>query len=469
MADPEARAVAGSRIRGRAAGRGRSWSSRRARPRTRRARSSGRCWSRPGRRRRRRGSSPSRRGRRDRRRRRSRRRRRRRPAVGPGAERVRDVFAGSADRGARTGGEEEVDGADRARSARSSAFAAPGPRIPTAASWRRSGAPGGADDRVGGVEARGGGLRRAEVGEESDGGRAGTAEDRLRGPGGAERLERVAEVGSQRERGGLEVVDEQVGIVERRGAGAGRLAQARGERVDLRGVAAEPEPVGLGEDGGGAEAAPAGSRTAACSAGSGSGSTRSPTPRTKARAGRSCEGTSAPSCSASSGRSAISPAARRRTAAASPLPPPRPAATGTFFSISIRSGSRSQPAHRSAASAFAARFSPSTPGQRTSSRLAAEPRRSGRRARAARTAAERVQTVLAGRPEVEAEVELGRRVGAALSRGEQLRGEGGELLRRPAPRRGRPPGSPSAASAARAGPRLPGEACSSERASDLRR
>src|ERR1044072_7860233 len=77
--------------------------------------------------------------------------------------------------------------------------------------------------------------------------------------------------------------------------------------------------------------------------GAGRRSTRSPAPCTRARAGSSCEGTSAPSSAAILLRSGIRPTlsllgsrASRRIAAASALAPPRPAATRVRFSILTR-------------------------------------------------------------------------------------------------------------------------------------
>ena len=105
-------------------------------------------------------------------------------------------------------------------------------------------------------------------------------------------------------------------------------------------------------------------------------------------------------------------AASRSAAAASPEPPPMPAATGTRLRIVSRCGGASQPvAARKAASAAPARFSPSTPGQTTSSAVAParglERQLVGERDRLD-DRDERVQAVLARRADVEAEVDLAR-------------------------------------------------------------
>ena len=106
-----------------------------------------------------------------------------------------------------------------------------------------------ADDRVVAVESLGG--RRARRRGPAKSPNAVGPEPVTSASGGAglaQRVERLADRRAQRARRRLEVVDEQLGVVERRGAGAGRLAQPRGELLQLLRAAAEPEPVGLGED-----------------------------------------------------------------------------------------------------------------------------------------------------------------------------------------------------------------------------
>ena len=282
---------------------------------------------------------------------------------------------------------------------------------------------------------RAGRLGRGEVGEEADRGRARAGDDRQRARRPRERRERLGDLGPQRDRGRLEVVDEQLGVVERRGAGAGRLrAAAPPARRAPPALPAEPQPVGLGVDLGGRRArrrrgsarprarpAPAAARPARRR------------PPTSASAGSSCEGTSAPSPAASSGeRRRPRRAASRSTAAASALPPPSPAATGIRFSISTRSGAASQPRSRSAASAPRGQVLAldARADDLVALRLGVDLDPVGERERREQRA-ELVQAVLAPRPDVEAEVELRR--GAqdhARPQPLELRRERGELLRR---------------------------------------
>ena len=156
--------------------------------------------------------------------------------------------------------------------------------------------------------------------------------------------------------------------------GAGDLAA---QPVELVGVAAEAEPVELGVDGGRGErvrrghdeqrrtgrSRRAGGRPRRCRS-SGSAPARAGSARRRrARRRAACSWAASPSPEAA--------AASRSAAAASAEPPPIPAATGTRLAIVIRTGGPSQPvAARKRASAAAARFSPSTPGQTTSSRVA---------------------------------------------------------------------------------------------------
>ena len=160
-----------------------------------------------------------------------------------------------------------------------------------------------------------------------------------RGARAAQGVERVADLGTQRARRRLEVVDEQLRVGERRGAGAGRRAQPR-RRAPRAPPASRPRPrrSASAKTSAVLSPPPPGSRTTACGTGSGSRSTRSPAPRTSASAGPAARARRRRARPRSPRGPPTSPAASRRTAAASALPPPRPAATGIRFSISIRSG-----------------------------------------------------------------------------------------------------------------------------------
>ena len=170
-------------------------------------------------------------------------------------------------------------------------------------------------------------------------------------------------------RGGLEVVDEQVGVVER----ARRRRRPRGaaarERLELlggrgRGRAGRPRRRPRR-----CEARRLGQQDDRVRAGLGQRLDPLAGPADQRREGRAARGRR---------RRARrrSPRGRRPRPRRAAAPPPRRRCRrrarrrpGSACSISIRSGGRSQPRSRSAASARAARFSPSTPGQTTSSRV----------------------------------------------------------------------------------------------------
>ena len=321
--------------------------------------------------------------------------------VGPGPERVGDVLEHLLD--VDQLGEGDVRGQDRGadRPPRSPTSATPSLCRP-AASWRDASF---ADDRV--VTRPSASATRSAAARSSQ---SPTAVGPLPvsiacpAPAAAQGVEGVADLGANRARRRLEVVDEQVRVGERRGAGAGRRAEPAGDLLELRRVAAEAEAVGLGEDPRRAQPSPAGRQDDA-RAGRGRAGAR-PAPRRRARArarGTSCEGTSAPSSAASSSRSPTSPAASRRTAAASALPPPSPAAIGIRFSISIRSGGPAQPLRAQRRPAPARRGSRRRRAPRRATCRSPPPRRrSGRPAPAARTASR---------------ARAGRRAGAARGRG----------------------------------------------------
>ena len=130
------------------------------------------------------------------------------------------------------------------------------------------------------------------------------------------------------------------GVVERAGAGPGRLPQAL-RRDRPAPPASRPRPSRSASAKTSAVERPSrpGSRTTACAPGSGSRSTISPAPRTRAKR-RLAAGRGRRRRSRRRRRRATSTSspASRRTAAASALPPPSPAATGIRFSISTRSG-----------------------------------------------------------------------------------------------------------------------------------
>ena len=103
--------------------------------------------------------------------------------------------------------------------------------------------------------------------------------------------------------------------------------------------------------------------------------------------------------------------ASRSAAAASLDPPAMPAAIGIRLVISIRSGGPSQPvAARNSASARAARFSPSTPGQTTTSSPSPPlERQLVREVDGLDDRDQRVQAVGARRADEQAQVDLARR------------------------------------------------------------
>ena len=189
-------------------------------------------------------------------------------------------------------------------------------------------------------------LRRREVLEEPERRRARAGHHRVRAPRPRERLERRVDLGPQRDRRGLQVVDEVLGIVQRRGALDDGVAELAPDHLELGLAPVLAEAVGLGVDLGGRQARVWGISTTPWAAGGGIGSTTSPAPETRQGRGWSCEGTSAPDRGREARSPSISPRARRSTAAASALPPPSPAATGTCLAISTRSGGDSQPASR---------------------------------------------------------------------------------------------------------------------------
>ena len=163
-------------------------------------------------------------------------------------------------------------------------------------------------------------------------------------PTSSQRRERRGDLGPQRARGRLQVVDQQLAVVERRGPGRRRRAKPLRQPIELlrRSAPTPADRAPRTRRRSPGPRSPGTSTTPKC-AGAGSGSTTSPAPPTSAKPGSSWEGTSAPSPAASSPIPSTSPSARRRSAAASALPPPSPAATGIRFSISTRSG-RAPPA-----------------------------------------------------------------------------------------------------------------------------
>ena len=226
--------------------------------------------------------------------------------VGPGAERLGDGLEDRLE--VEDLGEEVVGDRDRGddrearwptcvgSGCRGASFGAPGGGDGVRPSGRAFGAEcpedltpsplwaGQGDDRVVAVEGRGGALgfarswkRATAVGPEPLRKTAGA-------PVRAEGVEGVADVGTEGDGGGLEVVDDQVDVGERRGARAGGGAQLGGDRVELGLLAAEPEPVGLVEDVLGREAAAARQRAAPRARPAPAAARPSPPPRGPARA-----------------------------------------------------------------------------------------------------------------------------------------------------------------------------------------
>ena len=185
-------------------------------------------------------------------------------------------------------------------------------------------------------------------------------------PGLLERRERRGDLGPHRQRRPAQVVDQQLGVVERRRAATGGGAQPLGDRIQLRQVAAQAQAVGLRVDLGGAQAvlgrAGARRRTRPAAA-------AAPPPRRPRRPGRT------------RGRAARGRRPRGRRRARRPRPPRRaPGAAAPRRRRCRRRArpprecaSRSPPSPASAASHGreapsappAARFGPSTPGQIT--------------------------------------------------------------------------------------------------------
>ena len=212
-----------------------------------------------------------------------------------------------------------------------------------------------------------------------------------------ERRERLGDLGAQRDRGPLEVVDEQLGVGERRGAGGGGLAQAGAELVELVGRAPELERVGLAR------------RPPRCRGRARRGSSRGRDrpgpeaarpprrrPRRARTAARSCDGTSAPSAAAISGRSSSSPAREPQHRGGVGAAPAEPGGDRDPL-LDLDPHRRAAPAprphrlerHRRPGSA------PRPPRRRPRPRRRRRPRsRSGPRARAGRTAS----AARAGRP-----------------------------------------------------------------------
>ena len=324
---------------------------------------------------------------------------------------------------------------------------------------------------------RGGGrLRRRR--EEADRRRARAGDQACAAPASSSAAQRLLDLGPQRDRRRLQVVDEQLAGSRaashprpRRRAADGESPRARPPRSASRGDRPRRRP----RRSRGPRAA--GSAPRRTRPGSASGSITSPAPATRQGRGWSCEGTSAPSPAAIE----RVPRPRRRRAAA----PPRrrrcrrraPRRPGCACSISIRSG-RPVPAARAQGGerGRAARSGPSIPGQITSSSSdLAELEPVGEQERAEQRA-ELVQPVVAPRPDVQAEVELRRSADppGSVSAHSPLpasraprRGARTRRARAPRPER-RPAGR---APRALAGPARegPGLASSRDRASDLRR
>src|SRR5436305_10518608 len=101
-------------------------------------------------------------------------------------------------------------------------------------------------------------MGRRHVLEETESGWARAGEQRKRRACLAQSIEGGTDIGPQRARCRLEVVDQQLWIGKRRGAHSGRRAQAPRQLLQLLVWAAEPMAVRFGEDVGGAEPAAAG-------------------------------------------------------------------------------------------------------------------------------------------------------------------------------------------------------------------
>ena len=253
----------------------------------------------------------------------------------------------------------------RATAAASQTGFTPAPRPP-----RATAAPPGAG--LAAAERHGRAASRRDVGEEPKHRGPGAAQQRLLGAGRARGVQRLGDGRAQGSRCGLEVVDRELGGKQRTPLGR-RRADGLGQPRQLGRVAGQALAVGLREDRRRRERRGAAQDQDAEGRRLGGGSRRSPAPVATYRAGRTCAGTSAPSPAATSRSRASSAmpdarAARRSAAAASADPPAMPAATGMRFSITSRIGGARQPVRsRKARSAAAARLSPSTPGQTTSS------------------------------------------------------------------------------------------------------
>ena len=159
-------------------------------------------------------------------------------------------------------------------------------------------------------------------------------------PTSSKARQRLRDPGTQRHRRLFEVVDEQLGVVQRRGAAARRRAQPF--RDSSNSAASRPSPSGSASAYTSAVDRPgsSGISTTANSPGAGSGSTTSPAPDTSAGPARAATERRPPAPRPARGSPSSCPAARRRIAAASALPPPSPAATGIRLSISTRNGGR---------------------------------------------------------------------------------------------------------------------------------
>ena len=291
-----------------------------------------------------------------------------------------------------------------------------------------------------------------------------------------ERRERLGDLRAQRDRRRLEVVDQQLAVVERRGAARGGLAQPARERIELgRRRARAPSAVGLGVDLGGATARPSSGDQHRRRLARGRAAAR-PAPRrppTSAKAGIELRG----HVGAERRRRARRARRPRRRRGAGP---PRRRRCRRRARRRPGSASRSRPAaaarpsraRAAPSSATAARFGPSTPGADDLVALAGRRPTSIRSASASGQNSERSSCRPSSRrgPDVEAEVELRRRAQdhAAITLERSPRAATNscrrERSRRARPPAGRAPRAPPAPARA-----TPGRACSSERASDLRR
>ena len=97
-------------------------------------------------------------------------------------------------------------------------------------------------------------LAARGIREQAERGRARAGHHRVLGAGLGQRLQSVGDLGPQRDRRRLQVVDQVLGVLERRGALDDGVAQLAADRLQL-GLAAVPaEAVGLGVDVGGGQA-----------------------------------------------------------------------------------------------------------------------------------------------------------------------------------------------------------------------